>query len=269
MKFNIIISGEGGQGIQTIAKVISKSAFLSSLWCNHLPSFGVEQRGTPSLAFLSVSKKESRFSRFENCNLAFILQKRAIKNVEPFLTPNSEIVFDSSTISPSDLPKFTTNLFGLPATKYANEKFHPKSFNIIVIGYLAKLLKFNKDLVWKQVREVLGSKISDKDVLSINKAAFDFGYDMVLEKNEFTTPTYKPKHKSVLHLNQEKKSEVVPNRCKSCGICILKCPVGAISFSDDLGLYGTPIPKVNLDRCILCGNCRHFCPDGAIIVEKK
>jgi formate hydrogenlyase subunit 6/NADH:ubiquinone oxidoreductase subunit I len=35
-----------------------------------------------------------------------------------------------------------------------------------------------------------------------------------------------------------------------------------------LGVFATPIPKVDLEKCIACGNCRNFCPDGAISVIK-
>ncbi|MCL2336276.1 MAG: 4Fe-4S binding protein [Firmicutes bacterium] len=57
--------------------------------------------------------------------------------------------------------------------------------------------------------------------------------------------------------------------CKGCGLCIEKCPKKCMSWSDLLGVYGTPSVKINTDECISCGTCQNFCPDCAIVVEKK
>lgn len=59
-----------------------------------------------------------------------------------------------------------------------------------------------------------------------------------------------------------------PGLCKGCGLCIQKCPKKCMSWSDILGVYGTPTVGINND-CIACGICQNTCPDCAIVVEKK
>jgi len=59
-----------------------------------------------------------------------------------------------------------------------------------------------------------------------------------------------------------------PGLCKGCGLCIQKCPKKCISWSDVLGVYGTPSVEAN-DDCIACGICQQVCPDTAIRIEKK
>lgn len=61
---------------------------------------------------------------------------------------------------------------------------------------------------------------------------------------------------------------VFPGLCKGCGLCIQKCPKKCISWSDFLGVYGTPSVQAS-DECIACGICQMVCPDCAIVVEKK
>lgn len=61
---------------------------------------------------------------------------------------------------------------------------------------------------------------------------------------------------------------VFPGLCKGCGLCIEKCPKKCMSWSDVLGVYGTPAVEIN-DECIACGICQITCPDCAITVEKK
>ena len=75
-KTNIIFSGEGGQGIQTITKIFTSAAFKSGLEVNYIPSFGVEQRGTPSVSFITLDSSPLRYPRFAVADYVVILQKQ-------------------------------------------------------------------------------------------------------------------------------------------------------------------------------------------------
>ena len=62
---------------------------------------------------------------------------------------------------------------------------------------------------------------------------------------------------------------VFPGLCKGCGLCIEKCPVNTIGWSDELGAYGTPTVEPGHGKdCIACGMCQLVCPDCAILIEK-
>ena len=62
---------------------------------------------------------------------------------------------------------------------------------------------------------------------------------------------------------------VFPGLCKGCGLCIEKCPVKCITWSEDLGVYGTPRVQADSDKCIACGLCQLVCPDCALLVKRK
>lgn len=62
---------------------------------------------------------------------------------------------------------------------------------------------------------------------------------------------------------------VFPGLCKGCGLCIEKCPVKCIEWSEGLGVYGTPRVEADMKKCIVCGICQMVCPDCAIRVEKN
>lgn len=58
--------------------------------------------------------------------------------------------------------------------------------------------------------------------------------------------------------------------CKSCGSCIMKCPVNAISWNEkELGQLGEPSIMIDLDKCIGCETCERVCPDHAIEITNK
>ena len=178
------------------------------------------------------------------------------------------MIFDSSTISVNDLPKTSVHILGIPATKVAQEQFNPRSFNIIVLGAITKLLDIPEKNIWQMVLKVLGKKFKTKEIEKSNNEALLYGRDTVFEQKDFTKAIFKSKHKAVIFKGHGKHGELIPGRCKGCGICITKCPVAALSPSNDLGVFATPIPQVDLERCIGCGNCRNFCPDSAISIEK-
>lgn len=267
-KTTIVIAGEGGQGIQTIAKVFTEAVFDSNKKVSYMPSFGVEQRGAPSVAFLSVSSKALRYPKFQIADIAIIMQSRAINAVKSYINPNTKVIFDSSAISKSDLPENATKLFGLPAIKHSAEKFSSKALNMIVLGMLANQVSLDKKSVWEKIIFILGKKFKNDSIRDINKTAFEFGYDLLLEQDVFSKAQFKTKHKEIVYKNDQKLAKILPARCKGCGICIEKCPVGALSFGDTLGVFATPVPEIDLEKCIACGNCRNFCPDAAIGVDK-
>ena len=266
---NIIIAGEGGQGVQTIAKIITEAVFATGLAVSYMPSFGVEQRGAPSVAFITIHNKPIRYPKFEIADIVFIMQSRAIKAAAKYINPNTTVIFDSSAMSPNDLPHNAAKVFGMPAIKYSNEKYENKASNMIVLGVLASKLKLDKKIVWENVEKKLGKKFKNESIRALNNDAFEFGYDLVLEKDDFSKAEFKTKHRELIYKNDTKTARIVPARCKGCGICVEKCPVGALSFGENLGVFATPVPQIDIEKCIVCGNCTNFCPDSAVCVIKN
>lgn len=264
-----IITGEGGQGIQTIAKVLADAGAKSGYKVSYIPSFGVEQRGTPSVAFLIFSSEEIFYPRFNVADYAVILQQRAIESVLDYISHETKVIFDSSTVSVSKLPKYPKALFGTPVTKYAYEKFIPKSFNVLVIGKLSQILGLKENVVWESLLKTLGSKFKNDEIKKQNHDAYIFGRELVFEVDDYTKPIFVPSDEKIFEKGFNKTAQIIPERCKGCGICIFKCPVGALKFGQILGIYATPVPEIDIEKCITCGNCTRFCPDGAIHVEKE
>lgn len=66
------------------------------------------------------------------------------------------------------------------------------------------------------------------------------------------------------------KWSISPDVCKSCGLCIEKCPVKCLSFDTTQNEYlGMPAVKCDAKRCIACHTCEQNCPDCAITVQGK
>lgn len=61
-----------------------------------------------------------------------------------------------------------------------------------------------------------------------------------------------------------------PEVCKSCGLCIEKCPVKCLALDEENTEYlGLPAVKCDVEKCIACKTCELSCPDAAIRVDGK
>lgn len=70
--------------------------------------------------------------------------------------------------------------------------------------------------------------------------------------------------------NEKTTATIMSGLCKSCGECIIKCPVNAISWDEEeLGTTGEPAINIDMDKCIGCGMCEQICPDFAIKITNK
>jgi len=58
-------------------------------------------------------------------------------------------------------------------------------------------------------------------------------------------------------------SQLEPDLCNGCEVCVDRCSMGAISMVDN------GIADINLDRCIGCGLCNSICPTEAITLVSK
>ena len=269
--YKILIAGEGGQGVQTIAKILTMALEKSGQHVSYIPQFGPEQRGTPSVAFIQFSEDPIRYPRFETADYFIVLRKRALPVALKFIGKETEVLFDSSTIARTLIQQTSNKVWGLPATKIASEKFNEKSFNLMILAsFNENFLKYSHNALWSIIAETLKTKFAKSEELKkASKEAFDFAREQKLENKKYSRPDYDVTAGIIISKNTERLAVVIPKLCKGCGICIEKCPVKAISFSDTLGVYGTPTPIIDIEKCIACGNCFRFCPDSAIKVEKK
>jgi len=267
----ILLAGEGGQGIQTMAKIISKFLVLEGFYVSYIPQFGPEQRGTPSVAFIQFSETKIAYPKYEKADLLILLRRRAINQISSYIDKNTEIVFDSSTIKRKLINQDNAKIFGLPATQIAKEHFSSSILNIIVLGMvLRKYFDCKQNKLWQLIEEVLAKKFEkNKELKELNLKVLDYAYNLEFDQRKFLQAVYDTEEKIIVKKNRNKTAVIIPRFCKGCGICILKCPEKALKFGETLGVFGTPTPDIDLSKCIACGNCFRFCPDSAIKVKKN
>ncbi len=104
-ELKLLIAGEGGQGVQTIAEVFTQACHHEGDSATYIPNFGVEQRGGVSLAFVCISElKPVVYPKFEKADILVVLCERAIPRTIGYIGPDTVYVYDSSQIEKRKVP---------------------------------------------------------------------------------------------------------------------------------------------------------------------
>ena len=179
----IVIAGEGGQGVQTIAKILLEAGYRKKFEVSYIPNFGVEQRGGVSVSFLIIGQtKPIVFPKFDKGDIVVLLSERSVKRSLRYIDKKTTVIYNSTFIkNAKSIREAAKKTIGIDATTIAKKQFSPRVFNIIILGSIIGLLK---EITLKQiqsaVKSVLSYKFKQKRKLEqLNLQAVEFGYDLV------------------------------------------------------------------------------------------
>jgi 2-oxoglutarate ferredoxin oxidoreductase subunit gamma len=175
----ILIAGEGGQGVQTVAEVLAQAAFREGFWVSYIPNFGVEQRGGVSLAFVVIDKEKMPvFPKFDTADIIVVLCQRAVPRIKRYIGKNTIFIYEKSMVD-------SKRGIGLDLIKIAKEKLNLRVFNMIVLGILLNFIKISQKNIEKTLIDVLGVKFKkNKDLKELNLKAINLGKSLLEDKNE-------------------------------------------------------------------------------------
>ncbi|EKE07213.1 MAG: hypothetical protein ACD_18C00157G0006, partial [uncultured bacterium] len=92
MKFKILLAGDGGQGVQTIAKIVSECFFVKNFEVSSIPNYGLEQRGGVSLSFIQVSDKKIFYPKFAKADFLLLMSDQARERTLEHVSDDTEII---------------------------------------------------------------------------------------------------------------------------------------------------------------------------------
>ncbi|MBO8159975.1 2-oxoacid:acceptor oxidoreductase family protein [Thermosyntropha sp.] len=180
----LALAGEGGQGVQSIAEILAEAAYEENKQAIYIPNFGVEQRGGVSIAFLQVSDQRIGAPKFNKADVVIALSKRAVSRTVRYSDSNTIYVYDSSiSVDEEEMPKEAKKIIGLPAIDTANEKLHPRVFNMIIMGAVigfTNIVSFGSAKF--ALEKKLGAKFErDPKLRELNYQALEIGRQMAEE----------------------------------------------------------------------------------------
>ncbi len=213
----IVIAGEGGQGVQSIADIIAEAGNEEGLEALYIPNFGIEQRGGVSVAYVQISDKLIGSPKFEKGDVVVALSKRAVDRITPYVGSNTIFVYDNSliyipevadevmglqsfdTVAPeahtkgfshmeeennfSLIPRYAHTVTGVPATDIAKKELHPRVFNVIILGAVIEAAGIlSKESVKAAIENNFGAKFEKNPKLrQLNFDALQIGIQKIKE----------------------------------------------------------------------------------------
>lgn len=180
----IALAGEGGQGVQSVAEIITEAAYEEGKEALYIPSFGVEQRGGVSLAYVQISDEPIGAPKFKTGDIIVALSARAVLRAKRYVGEQSIFIYDADIEGiEQDLPKNAAKLLAIPAIEVAKNELHPRVFNVIIMG---AVIGVTGVVPLEKIKEALEKKLGYKfeknpKLREMNYKALQRGIDLIKE----------------------------------------------------------------------------------------
>lgn len=172
-KFEIRLSGSGGQGLITAGIILAHAAALDGLNVIQSQSYGPEARGGASKSEVIISQDEIYYPKLINCDILLCLTQLSYEKYLSELKPKGILILDASI----DYNKSSDyEIYHLPILTTATDKFNkPMVANIVALGSINAITKLvSKDSLIKAVLERV-----PKGTEELNEQALQEGYLLV------------------------------------------------------------------------------------------
>lgn len=181
----IALAGEGGQGVQSVAQIMTNAANDEGKEALYIPNFGVEQRGGVSIAFCQISDERIGAPKFEIGDIVIALSDRAVVRTQQYVGPKTIFIYDASIEQVEEyLPTDGAKVLAIPALKISKEELHPRVFNVMILGAALQATGvLTLDQAKKALEKKLGYKFEQNPKLrELNHKALERGAQLMQEQ---------------------------------------------------------------------------------------
>jgi 2-oxoglutarate ferredoxin oxidoreductase subunit gamma len=174
-KFEIRLSGSGGQGVILAAIIIADAAIEQGLNAIQTQSYGPEARGGASKAEVIISNDNINYPKIIDANILLSLTQNSYEKYIESLDKDGILIVDDHIKLTADKP---LKVYSLPILRSSHEKFETNMVaNIISIGAIYALL--GEDTIDKDI--MIGSITERVPPVTVQKNidAFEEGIKLV------------------------------------------------------------------------------------------
>jgi 2-oxoglutarate ferredoxin oxidoreductase subunit gamma len=166
----IIISGQGGQGIVLAGRILANILFAEGYEVIHTQSYGAEARGGACKSEIIVSDRYIYDISISSSEFVVIMSSQAYERHSNMVVKDGVLIIDSTRVRKIK-PRHDITLFKVPATKIAVEKMkHQIVANMILLGFLIEKLGFiNLDNAKNVISSEISAPIKDINIIALEK----------------------------------------------------------------------------------------------------
>jgi 2-oxoglutarate ferredoxin oxidoreductase subunit gamma len=174
----IRIGGFGGQGVILSAMVIGKAAAIhEGGYATLTQSFGPEARGGAAGAQVILSDEPVLYPYVTRPDILVVMSQEAYTKFTPDLKENGILIVEEDLVRISGI-RAGERVYGVPATRIAEELGKRMVLNIVMMGFFAAVTKvLSPDSLRKAVADSVPPATRE-----LNLRAFDRGFEFGLAK---------------------------------------------------------------------------------------
>lgn len=178
MKYEVRLSGKGGQGLVLAGIILGEAAALhEDLHAVQKQSYGPEARSGASRSDVIISDREIEYPVIEEADLLLAMSQEAYEKYSGQMKRDGLLVIDQSLVLPEETDR-DKKIYRFDFTKLARRDFHLEIVaNMIALGAIIPLMKF---ISQKSVSNVLIQRVPPK-FLTVNQKAFELGISLAQE----------------------------------------------------------------------------------------
>jgi 2-oxoglutarate ferredoxin oxidoreductase subunit gamma len=168
----IKFGGLGGQGIILAGMIIGRAASIyDNKFATLTQSFGPEARGSACSAQVIISDKKILYPYVTKPEILLIMSQEACNRFLPDAVHDATIIIEEDLVNPKEL-KPDMKVYGIPATRLAEELGPKMILNIIMVGFFTAVTKI---VDYESVKEAVRTSVPE-GTENLNMKAFERGY---------------------------------------------------------------------------------------------
>jgi 2-oxoglutarate ferredoxin oxidoreductase subunit gamma len=178
-RYEIRLSGAGGQGLILVGKILAEAAAIYDRKnATQSQSYGPEARGGASRSEVIISDTDIDYPKATRIDLLLAMTQEALDKYAKDVKAGGIILVDSSFIH--NIPSGNYKVHSYPISTLAEEKLGRKIVaNIIALGAIEKLARVvGEEAIIKSIRTRVPKGTED-----LNIRAFHFGQNLVTANN--------------------------------------------------------------------------------------
>ncbi len=181
MEQSILLGGFGGQGVQTLGKLLAYTANDAEKKVTFYPAYGGEMRGGTSNCTVVVSDRRIGAPARNLCDYVLVLNEPSFKRFEPRVKKDGTLFVNSSLIKEKS-GREDIHVRYIPLNALAEEVGNPRAVNIILYGYFVNMTgMFTQGQAQESLRARLGKK---KEFAEMNERAFLLGWEQAEKEKQ-------------------------------------------------------------------------------------
>ena len=185
MKYDILLSGVGGQGVLSMAGLIGLAAVAEGLYAKQSEVHGMAQRGGAVQAHMRLSDQTIESDLIPKGAADLILSMEPMESLRylPYLAPDGTLITSSNPVRNisdyPDLDRLLSQIRSLPrsivvdAEKLAREAGSARATNMVMVGAATHLLPVKPEAIENAVRSLFLRK--GEKVVEVNLRALRAG----------------------------------------------------------------------------------------------